>query len=247
MREPRVFVATPLAGRSEVLLPDQAAEHVARVLRLRAGASVVLFDGTGGEYAAELATTGRDGVRATLGAWRAIECESPLRVTLLQALARGEKMDLVVQKATELGVARIVPVAAERSVVQLDGGRAERRVEHWRAVAISACEQCGRNRLPELEAASPLAEALRRLDADNAAAARLWLEPGAERSLVAAAAGQRELVLLVGPEGGFSPAEGDLAQRAGFRAASLGPRVLRTETAALAALAALGATEGDLL
>lgn len=244
MREPRVFVPTPLKGQHEVVLPTQAAEHVSRVLRLRAGASLVLFDGTGGEYAAELTATGRDGVRAAVGAWRDTECESPLRVTLLQALARGEKMDLIVQKATELGVARIVPVAAERSVVQLDGDRAERRAEHWRAVAISACEQCGRNRLPEIEAASPLEEALRRLDA--AASVRLWLEPGADVSLVAAASGQRDLVLLIGPEGGFSPAEGELAQRAAFRAVSLGPRVLRTETAGLAALAALGATSGDL-
>jgi 16S rRNA (uracil1498-N3)-methyltransferase len=244
MREPRVFVGAPLAGCAEVTLAGQAAEHVSRVLRLRAGAALVLFDGSGGEYSAELIATGRDGVRARIGAWRDHDCESPLRVTLLQALARGEKMDLVVQKATELGVTRIVPVTAERSVVQLDGDRAERRVEHWRAVAVSACEQCGRNRLPQLEPAGPLEAALRRLDAS--ASVRLWLEPGADTSLVAAAAGHHDLVLLVGPEGGFSPAEGELARLAGFRAVSLGPRVLRTETAGLAALAALGATSGDL-
>ena len=177
-----------------------------------------------------------------------IERESPLRVTLLQALARGEKMDWVLQKATELGVARIVPVATERSVVQLDGERAGRRLEHWQGIVASACEQCGRNRLPEVLAPQSLAAACQ-LAATSPASVRLVLAPGATASLAAAAsaaeAGASEVALLIGPEGGLSEAELRVAAQAGFVAVAMGPRVLRTETASIAALAVLQLVAGD--
>jgi 16S rRNA (uracil1498-N3)-methyltransferase len=248
MRDVRVFVPGPLAAGSVIALPDQAAEHVVRVLRLRSGAALSVFDGSGGEHAAEITEVGRRAVSARVGAHHAIERESPLQATLVQGLARGEKMDWIVQKATELGVARIVPVTTERSVVQLEGGRADKRVAHWRAVAIAACEQCGRNRVPVIDAPVALAEAA----ALAGAGPRWMMAPGAARSLYDHAAGLAALPpphqpwLLVGPEGGLTEAEAALAARGGFVPVSLGPRVLRTETAGVAALSLLQALAGDL-
>jgi 16S rRNA (uracil1498-N3)-methyltransferase len=187
-------------------------------------------------------------VTVRLGAHHAIERESPLQVTLLQALARGEKMDWVLQKATELGVARIVPVATERSVVQLDGERAGRRLEHWQGIVAAACEQCGRNRLPEVLSPRSL-EAACELVATSPASVRLVLAPGATASLAAAAsaaeAGGSEVALLIGPEGGLSDGELRLAAQVGFVAVAMGPRVLRTETASIAALGVLQLVAGD--
>ena len=152
MSTPRAYVDLPLASGTQVELPEAVAIHAVRVLRLRAGDALTLFNGRGGEFAATLgAAAGRGRVRAEVGAHDDIERESPLRVTLLQAVARGERMDLIVQKATELGVARIVPLASERSVVRLDERQAAKRLEHWRGIAIAACEQCGRNRLPQID------------------------------------------------------------------------------------------------
>lgn len=243
MRDVRVFVAQPLEAGGVARLPAQAADHVTKVLRLRPGALLTVFDGRGGEYDAELLAAGRGTAEVRVGAHRAVECESPLQVTLLQALARGEKMDWIVQKATELGASAIVPLATERSVVQLEGGRAERRAAHWQAVAIAACEQSGRNRVPRIDPPLPLTEAC------APRPARRWmLVPGAERPLAAAVAGagSTSIELLVGPEGGLTDAELALASRSGFEAVALGPRVLRTETAGVAALAVLQALAGDL-
>ncbi len=245
MRDVRVFVAQPLEAGGVARLPAQAAEHVTKVLRLRPGALLTVFDGRGGEYDAELLAAGRGTAEVRVGAHRAVERESPLQVTLLQGLARGEKMDWIVQKATELGASAIVPVATERSVVQLEGGRAERRAAHWQAVAIAACEQSGRNRVPRMESPLPFTAAC----GPGPGPARRWLlVPGAERPLAAAAAGAGSvgIELLVGPEGGLTDAELALAARCGFEAVSLGPRVLRTETAGVAALAVLQALAGDL-
>jgi 16S rRNA (uracil1498-N3)-methyltransferase len=171
-----------------------------------------------------------------------VERESPLPVTLVQALSSGERMDLTIQKAVELGVARIVPVESERCVVRLKGERAEKRVAHWRQVAISACEQCGRNRIPEVRMISPLEVWLA---AEKNDALRWVLLPGAHTALRDLPRPQKPVELLVGPEGGLTDAEADAAQRAGYQPVRLGPRVLRTETAAPALLAALQALWGD--
>jgi 16S rRNA (uracil1498-N3)-methyltransferase len=249
MNPPRIFVPAALVAGSLITLPAQAAVHVSRVLRLRAGAALTLFDGRGGEYAAELAEGDGRSVQVRVGAHAALERESPLATTLLQGVARGERMDLIVQKATELGVTRIVPVLAERSVVQLAGERLAQRTAHWQEVAIAACEQCGRNRVPEVQ------PALRLRDACGAApeqGARKWLlDPGGTVALtqaartLAAAGSPQACVLLVGPEGGLSEAEVVVARELGFAPVTLGPRVLRTESAALVALSVLQALAGD--
>lgn len=239
---PRFFCPVPLAPGAVIELPEPLAHHAVHVLRLRSGDQLVLFDGTGGEYPARLEAAGRQ-VRAVLGPWRDAERESPLDLTLAQALPAGEKMDWVVQKAVELGVARIAPVVCARSVVRLAGERARRREEHWRQVMIAACEQCGRNRLPQLAPLAELADFLA-LAAPQLQAARLLLAPGGDQFLRDIAPGT-PVMLLVGPEGGFTEGEEAAALAAGFRRLSLGPRVLRTETAGLAALAALAALFGD--
>ncbi|MCX7050861.1 MAG: 16S rRNA (uracil(1498)-N(3))-methyltransferase [Proteobacteria bacterium] len=250
MRAPRLFVAGPLEQAAEIALPAAAAQHVVSVLRLRPGAPLTLFDGRGGEWAANLVTTDRRSAQVRVGAFSAVDRESRLQVTLLQGIARGERMDQLVQKATELGVARIIPVATERSVVQLEGARAERRSAHWQAVAQSACEQCGRNRVPEVTTPLDLAAAC---GAIAATPLRWLLEPAAAQPLVAAAqavvappSGPVAIALFIGPEGGLTDAELAQAARFGFQPMRLGPRVLRTETAGPAALAVLQAVAGDL-
>ena len=250
LREIRIYVDEALHSGVSLRLPKAAAEHVVRVLRLRVGAVLTLFNGRGGEFAATLSALESRVAVVDVGLQRAIERESPLGITLLQGLSRGEKMDWVVQKATELGVRRIIPVASERSVVQLEEKRAERRVEHWRDIAIAACEQCGRNRLPEVTAPMAMVEACAVTPAEaEGQLMRVMLRPESEISLGRIAAerghGRHDLALLIGPEGGFTEAEVAIASRAGFIGARLGPRVLRTETAAVAALAALQACRGD--
>ncbi|MEZ5459133.1 MAG: 16S rRNA (uracil(1498)-N(3))-methyltransferase [Steroidobacteraceae bacterium] len=242
----RIFIDTPLAGLGEIELPRAAAEHVVRVLRMGPGQTITLFDGRGGEHRATLTRAARGGVRAQLGAHDPVERESPLAVTLLQAVSRAEKMDWVLQKATELGVAAIRPVLAERSVMRLDADRAGRRQAHWLGVLRSACEQCGRNRVPALLPPAPLAASCEQFRATDAAAPALLLDPRAQASLARAVGGARSAALLVGPEGGWSERELAIAQAHGFTTARFGPRVLRTETAAIAALAALQAWAGDL-
>lgn len=243
MRVTRIFVDTAVAVGAEVTLPADAANHVQRVLRLRAGAPLLLFNGRGGEYRATLLRADRDSTIARIDIHVADDRESPLHLTLLQGVSRGERMDTIVQKATELGVTRIQPVLTEFSVVKLDADAAAKRRAHWQAVAVGACEQCGRNRVPEVAAVLDYPAAL------AAAAAgpglRVVLAPDASQSLAAAAPG-RGFALLVGPEGGLSERERLLADRAGFIGCRLGPRVLRTETAPLAALAVLQALHGDL-
>ncbi|MBA3903597.1 MAG: 16S rRNA (uracil(1498)-N(3))-methyltransferase [Rhodocyclaceae bacterium] len=239
---PRFYCPIPLAARRTVDLPGAAAHHALRVLRLKSGDEVTLFNGEGGEYPGRIAGTGR-AVRVELGEWRDIERESALGVTLAQALPSGDKMDRIVQKAVELGVARLAPLAAARSVVRLSGERAARRVEHWRSVAVSACEQCGRNRLPDILPLLDLRQWLSEL-APGKDEARLLLSPQAELRLRDVRP-QGGVVLLIGPEGGLTGDEAAAARAAGFRGASLGPRILRTETAGMAALAALAALHGD--
>lgn len=249
MRQIRLYVPQALQPGQLVELPAEVVRHVRQVLRLRDGAEVMLFDGLGGEYAAQLQDAGRAGVLARIGEHRAIERESPLAITLLQGIARGERMDFVIQKATELGVQRIVPVMTARCVVQLGAERADRRREHWLAVAASACEQCGRNRLPLISEPLTLAAAC-----DAAAdSLRCLLDPEAGSTLREALDARtndghpvRSVTLLVGPEGGLEQGEQQVALRAGFNTVRFGPRILRTETAALATIAALQCLAGDL-
>jgi 16S rRNA (uracil1498-N3)-methyltransferase len=243
MRTIRIHVDQPLAIASELNLPPQAAEHVVRVLRMNPGEPLTVFNGDGNDYAAVIVAVGKREVMLRIEQVRPLANESPLQLTLAQGVARGEKMDLIVQKATELGVVRIVPLLTERSEVKLDAARAEKRLMHWRAVAASACEQSGRARLPEIAAALPLSTWLTSLTGDDAL--RLALLPEAARS-------SRELrfngaggLLVVGPEGGLGEREISALTAAGFDGLRLGPRILRTETAGLAALAALQALHGD--
>jgi 16S rRNA (uracil1498-N3)-methyltransferase len=244
MRLTRCFVPPPLCVGDTRLLPDAVSTHVARVLRAHAGQLLTLFDGRGGEYQATILAIDRRGVRVQIDLHRPIERESVLRVTLLQALARGERMDFITQKATELGVAAIVAWSGERSVLRLDGEALARRCEHWRAVAISACEQCGRNRVPGIDAVGDLASACARADS---ASLRLLLAADASRTLTSVVQQASAVSLAVGPEGGFSDTELALAAEHGFQSCRLGPRVLRAETAPLAALAAIQAVAGDFL
>lgn len=238
----RFFFPSALPAGGCVALPEALAHHAVRVLRLRDGDAVVLFDGSGAEWPARLAVRGRE-CSAELEDCRFVERESPLQVVLVQALAAGDKMDWVVQKAVELGVHAVQPLSAARSVLRLAGERAERRVAHWQQVAVAACEQCGRNRVPSVRGLSSLADYL----AASATERRVVLAPGGAVGLAALAPPRsgEALHLLVGPEGGWSEDELALCTRAGVTALALGPRVLRTETAGLAALAALQARWGD--
>ncbi len=242
MRLTRVYVAAPLESGTRLRLEGSAASHVTRVLRLRVGAALTLFNGSGGEYEAGIDKAHGGELTVAVGAHHAIERESPLALTLVQGISRGERMDLVVQKATELGVTRLVPVISERSVVKLDAHQADRKLLHWRAIVIAACEQCGRNRLPELAAPLGLREFLR---GAGAGGMRLLLSPHGARGL-AELTPDAAVTVLIGPEGGLSEAEQEAAVQAGFAAVRLGPRILRTETAALTALALLQRQWGDL-
>lgn len=242
MSAPRFFCDAPLSAGARIALPEALAHHAIRVLRLRAGEPMVLFNGQGGEYPAVLEIEGKTGF-AQLGAFDPREAELAGRITLVQGLPAGDKMDWVVGKAVELGAARVCPIAAQRSVLQLAGPRLEKRVAHWQRIAQSAAEQCGRNRLMAVEAPMALADWLAR-PADGL---RLLCHPQADTdlaSLLGATPGLASLTLLVGPEGGWSDQELALAREAGVQAVRFGPRVLRTETAGLALISAAGALLG---
>jgi len=225
------------------LLPEQAGEHVARVLRLERGHPLILFNGDGREYEATLASLGKHAVSAEIGDAHLVDRESPLDITLAQGVARGEKMDWILQKATELGVARIVPLVTERTEVKLDEERAERRVAHWRSVVAGACEQSGRTRLPEI--GRPLRIDRWLGDLGEHPALRLALLPEGDVRLRQIPQVENGILLCVGPEGGFSGNDVAQLRQAGFHGLRLGPRILRTETAGLAAIAAWQAVAGD--
>jgi len=243
---PRFFVDAALAADAVLDLPDAVARHV-HVLRLAPGDAITLFNGQGGSHAATLAEIGKRHATAQIGAHDAAEAEAPFAITLAQGLAGGDKMDWLIEKAVELGVAAIQPLQAARSVVRLSGDRALKRQAHWQALVQAACEQCGRNRLPRL---APVATFEAWLAGAPATGARLLLSPRATGSLPELAQAHRDawraegVTLLIGPEGGLSPDEEDAARRAGFIGVSLGPRILRTETAGLACLATLNAILG---
>ncbi len=247
MRLTRVHVAAALESGGVVDLPAETASHVARVLRGRVGDALVIFNGDGREFSAEIAAVRGTRVTVSLGAAQTVDRESRLAVTLVQCVPRGDRMDFVVQKATELGVTHIVPVLSGRSVVRLDARQSAAKLAHWRAVAISACEQCGRNHVPTIDEARPLLDFLG--DAPMPAALRLVLEPDAEHpaeSERAAPGAPHKVEIAIGPEGGFAPEELEAFRLAAFVRVQLGPRVLRTETAAVAALAWLQTRFGDM-
>ena len=241
MRTPRVYVDVALEAGSERSRPAAVAEHLARVLRVGPGDAVVLFNGDGRDFAGRLLAVGRRDTRVLVEDAGEPEPDPPLRLQLAIGISRGERMDFAVQKAVELGVTSIQPLFTERSVVRLDAERGARRHAHWHGVLVAACEQSGRRRLPALCPAARLADWLRTADGT-----RLLLDPLADRSLVDLPAPTAALTLLAGPEGGLSPEERDGAARAGFAGVRLGPRILRTETAPLAALAAIQVLWGDL-
>jgi len=242
VRLTRVFVEEPLATGSTLSIGGSAANHIMRVLRAREGDELTLFDGRGGEYGARVAGFRKDSVQVEVKEHRDVERESALDLTLAQGISRGERMDWVMQKATELGVTRIIPVVTERTMVKLDERQAERKIEHWRAIVISACEQCGRNRVPEVALPMPYIEAVRSIDAE---VTRVLLSPSG--TLRARDLGHStRIAMLIGPEGGLSDNEQEAALAAGFQPLRMGPRILRTETAAIAALAALQHNFGDI-
>jgi 16S rRNA (uracil1498-N3)-methyltransferase len=237
---PRFHCPVPLTPGEEIALPPGAARHV-QVLRMQPGEAITLFhgglDGPGGEFEATVTRMGRSEVLARIGTHHAVEREAARAVHLLAGITANERMDWLVEKATELGVASITPLLAERSVLKLKGERADKKLAHWQAVAVAACEQCGRNRVPTLHPAQTLADWLQAPPQDGQRLL-LSLRPGTQ-PLHAAAPGHTGLVFLSGPEGGLSSTEEDLALAHGFAPVTLGPRVLRAETAPLAALAAL--------
>jgi len=240
-RVARFYTEAALRAGGVSLLPEDAAHHAVHVLRLRPGEEVVLFNGRGGEYAGRIAAVDRLRVSVDLLEHRRLERESPLAVTLVQGVSAGEKMDFTVQKATELGVAALQPVLAVRSTGRISGERAALKRAHWQRVAVAACEQCGRNRIPEVLPVVPLAQFCA---AAPAPGTRLLLSPLATLGLRAAKL-EGAVALAAGPEAGFNAEEEALLAATGFLPVRLGPRVLRTETAALAALAALNALAGD--
>jgi 16S rRNA (uracil1498-N3)-methyltransferase len=241
MRLVRVYVEGPLREGDRVTLPAAASQHLVSVLRVRPGQPLVLFDGAGRDYGAEVLTATRGSVAVEVGPAGDPEPPLPLRVHLGLGISKGERMDFALQKAVELGVARISPLFTERSVVRLDGERLLRRGEHWQGVVVAACEQSGRRRLPELAPAGSLADWL-----GEEHACPVLLHHEGRMALTSIPPPEGALTLLVGPEGGLAEAERGHAQRAGFTAVRLGPRILRTETAPLAALAVVQALWGDL-
>jgi 16S rRNA (uracil1498-N3)-methyltransferase len=252
MRLTRVFVEGELTPGSVVELARDTASHLSKVLRARSGDEIVLFNGDGRELMGAIETVRGSRISASIGAARAVDRESPFAITLVQCVPRGDRMDFIVQKATELGIARIVPVLSQRSVVRLDESQAAAKQAHWHAVAVSACEQCGRNRLPIIEAAQPLLTYLGQ--SAPGTGPRLVFEPESapqphttpEDPGGAAPAASVDAEIAIGPEGGFAADELEAFRIAGFSRVGLGPRILRTETAAIAALVWLQVRFGDM-
>ena len=240
----RLFVSAELINGTELLLEGDRARYLGRVLRLRVGDEITVFNGKGAEWSASIEGMTKNAATLRIGESREVSTESPLKIHLVQGISRGERMDFVVQKATELGVKRITPVLTEYGVVKLDAKRAAKRRDHWQGVAASACEQSGRTRLPLIDTPMPLKDWFggkpEEVDAE------LIFGPGATTPLASLPAPATKVCVLIGPEGGFSQSEYEDAEIAGFTAVSLGQRVLRTETAAVAALAIMQSLWGDL-
>ena len=242
MRIPRIYTGLELQAESTFDLESGPSQHLARALRMQVGGALILFDGRGGEYPATINAIGKKQVTVTTGAHRAREAESPLAIHLGIAISRGDRMDWVVQKATELGVVDITPLLTERTEVKLQGERALKKVAHWRQVAISACEQSGRNRVPGVAPLTQLEEWISSVEA-----ARKFVLHHRARAIRDINGKPESIALLIGPEGGLSDGEIETAEAGGFESLCLGQRVLRTETAPVAALAILQARWGDMV
>jgi len=243
MRLTRVFIDGDLAAGQRLTVEGSAGNHIVRVLRARVGDKLTLFNGRGGEYGASIDEIRRDTVHVSVREHRDQERESAFELTLAQGISRGERMDWVVQKATELGVTRIVPLFTERSMVHLDEKQALKKVQHWRGIAVSACEQCGRNVVPEIAAPVALHGLLEKPVGRGLS---LLLSPTGEQRIADIAGNPEGATVLIGPEGGLAQVEQDATLRSGFTAVRMGPRVLRTETAAVCALTLLQQKFGDL-
>ncbi|NNE61587.1 MAG: 16S rRNA (uracil(1498)-N(3))-methyltransferase [Woeseia sp.] len=244
MSIPRLFVDQALAANSEVTLRGDAARYIGRVLRARPGDLLTLFDGRGEEFSTRIQQIDKNCIELRLGEGSRRDTESPLAVRLLQGISRGDRMDFVVQKSTELGVHRITPLQTEFSVVRLNAQRAAKRLQHWQGICASACEQCGRNVLPVIDGALTLSDFLSLKCPTETT--RLMLSPEATETMESLKKPTGSVELLIGPEGGFSEQESTLARQHGFLPIAIGPRVLRTETAAVAAVALVQAFWGDL-
>jgi 16S rRNA (uracil1498-N3)-methyltransferase len=242
MRIPRIYMPVTLRTDTRIALTPEAATRVRKVLRLKPGDRLCLFDGRGGEYQAEILAVTKREVIVEVGAWHDRKAESPLQTVLAQGIARSGRMDYMIQKAVELGVTRIIPLSTQRCEVNLQGTRSTERIRHWQGIAISACEQCGRNDPPQVDPIVSLREWLR----FGLQGTKLLLHPGAKHGIRQLCRSEDPMTLLIGPEGGLSQEERIRAERRGFIPVSLGPRILRTETAALAALTAIQVVWGDL-
>jgi len=240
----RLLVSGALINGAEIELEGDRARYLGKVLRSRVGDRLVVFNGEGPEWPATITRIGKTSVTLELGESIEAAAESPLKIHLVQGISRGDRMDFVVQKATELGVKRITPVLTEYGVVKLNAERAEKRREHWQKIANSACEQSGRTRLPLIDTPLPMKNWFG--DKPAKVDAQLILKPGAPTPLTGITAPETKVCVLIGPEGGFSDSEYVDAEVSGFTAVSLGPRVLRTESAAIASLAVLQSLWGDL-
>ncbi len=244
MRLTRIHIPATLIVDGEVQLPASSASHLVRVLRLREGAALIVFDGAGHEHRAELSRIEGSKAWVRVGDRLNNSSESPLQITLVQGISRGERMDWTLQKVTELGVTAIAPVLTARSVVRLDDKQSEKKLEHWQAVVIGACEQSGRNVVPAVQTPISLRNYLTTHPREGM---RFVLSPTAPASLAGLTSLSSRIELLIGPEGGLDDEETLLAEKAGFIPVRLGPRVLRTETASVVALSVLQALWGDLI
>lgn len=242
MRVPRIYEPGPLSSHALLDLSEDGANHIGRVLRMQAGQELVLFDGRGGQYPATIQAVGKKQVQVQLAELDPVEVESPLAIHFGQVISRGDKMEFTIQKSVELGVTVITPLFSERCGVKLSGERLDKKLEQWQKIAISACEQCGRNRIPEIRPAMELAAWL----AEPTDELKLNLHPRAPYSINTLPEPSHGIRLLIGPEGGLSAAEIELAREHSFADMLLGPRVLRTETAGLTAITALQCRFGDL-
>ena len=244
MSKTRLYIESPIASERQLIVSGERARYISRVLRLKINDKLTLFDGSGAEFSAEIAAIRKRDISLIVTGRTKRSVESPLTIHLLQGISRGDRMDLVIRKATELGVKRITPICADYSVVKFELERAKKRLKHWHSIAFSACEQCGRNIVPEITLPISLQEWI--ANNKNEQNIRLILKPNASVSINSIAVAENSVTVLVGPEGGFSDSEYALARSNNFKSIRFGPRILRTETAAIAIISTLQAIYGDL-
>jgi len=242
MRVSRLYLDTPLAANKIITISGEPLNYLANVLRLKVNAKLSVFNGQGGEFQATIGKLSKREAQLEIGDFQSNDYESPLNITLIQGISRGERMDFTLQKATELGVSRIIPIFTERCTVSLKGDRLEKRLRHWQGIVRSACEQSGRNSIPEISAPQFFDDFISSVQQGHC----LLLDPQSDNSLTSITTTSTEISLLIGPEGGFSDRERELACANDYQGVQLGPRILRTETAAIAAVSAIQILWGDL-